>query len=366
MARKLPWATPSDTSKASARRAPAAQAPKREPSTSSADDESSKNKAATLAQSKSKYEVTPQKKGGSRSPSSSPIRAPPNASPMRPGYDQDDIYIMVEDELQAVAQTYTYHLHAAEYKRLKKKAREAPPRTLPDLKKDAPKGVKRKFEILALQAKQNMTLADGDEDENARPNDPWLGTSLAGLMGSSSQPKRTLTLSEEIPSSTRAASGYGRGKGESPSKKMKTAVIETESRSKPEPTPAQESRITSINVPISKAQGGRSGTRILAADTAAFFKAAVTDTEITSNSSRASEVKDTKTAEAVSKFGRLKPAARQAKKRFSFDDDFDIDSVAAVEPQSSSAKPAGKRKLKIGEKDENKRTKINDIPTFLV
>ncbi len=42
---------------------------------------------------------------------------------MRPGWDEDDGYIMVEDEFLATAQLYTKHLHHAEYQRLKNLAR---------------------------------------------------------------------------------------------------------------------------------------------------------------------------------------------------------------------------------------------------
>ena len=47
------------------------------------------------------------------------------ALPMMSGYDQDDIYMMVEDEFQSVAQEFTRHLHRAEYRRLRARAKEA-------------------------------------------------------------------------------------------------------------------------------------------------------------------------------------------------------------------------------------------------
>jgi hypothetical protein len=48
---------------------------------------------------------------------------------MQEGYDADDIFMIVEDEFQTVAQSFTHHLHHAEYVRMKKKARTVPPPT---------------------------------------------------------------------------------------------------------------------------------------------------------------------------------------------------------------------------------------------
>lgn len=271
---------------------------------------------------------------------------------MRPGYEADDIYIMVEDELQAVAQTFTHHLHAAEYKRLKKKAREAPPRTLdmlPRLSPNAPKEVKRKFEVMALQDRQQNVVA---EDVEAKSRDPWLGTSLAGLMGSSSQPKRALVGNQEIQSSTRAASGFGRGEGESPSKKTKTGDLEatldpepqkpekilSDRRNRKESTVLQDSVLSPAETNISSSRPSPS-------------------VEAPATRSPAPNPRITHT--------RPKSAARPPRKKFSFDDDFDIDAISSSAPDENPTSTA-KRKVKTDVKEESKKTKLNDIPMFLV
>ena len=52
---------------------------------------------------------------------------------MRPGYDADDMYRMVEDEFTATAALFTAHLHHAEYQRLRKLASTRSPKTLKSL-----------------------------------------------------------------------------------------------------------------------------------------------------------------------------------------------------------------------------------------
>lgn len=361
MARKLPWAPVAIATNIAAKRGPASQAPKRE---ASSDDDSKPKKAAGPAQSKLKFEETPKKKNGSRSPSTSPIRGPPLASPMRPGYDQDDIYIMVEDELQAVAQTFTHHLHAAEYKRLKKKAREAPPRTLPTLAPNATKEVKRKFEVMSMQGKQKAALNEDDE-EKAVPRDPWQGTSLAGLMGSSNQPKRALIGSQEIQSSTRAASGFWRGDGDSPSKRLKTAPLDI--LRGPERTPEPESEVLTKAQPLV-----RNGQRLKVSEQpravdgvkVPFSKA----DETTQRTAVPEILKPTTAPELSASKARARPAARHARKKFSFDDEFDIDAISTPEPapEMSPAEPTARRKVRVEVKKGSKKTNVNDIPIFLV
>jgi hypothetical protein len=281
---------------------------------------------------------------------------------MRPGYDQDDIFMMVEDELHAVAQTFTHHLHAAEYKRLKKKAREAPPRTLPTLSATAPRNVKRKFEVMTMRDKQKAALTE-DREEKAGPSDPWLGTSLAGLMGSSNQPKRTLMGSQEIQSSTRAASGFGRAESESPSKKVKTAALDA--RREPELQPAPEPEIPTKVQPVV-----RNGQRFKVSEYLRVVEGMEAPVLKADNSQRtsASEAPKTNTtvAEPKTSQARPRPAARPARRKFTFDDDFDIDAISTPEPEPgrNPAKPTARRKVKVEIKEENK-TNFSDIPTFL-
>ena len=143
---------------------------------------------------------------------------------MREGYSADDIYMLVEDEFHAVAQSFTQHLHHAEYVRLKKKARDAPKSTdaMPTTISGIRAETKKKLEAKHLHAKQNTVVKDGlghgsDDEDGEQDNDPWRGTALAGFMGASgSQQKIALVGVEKITSSTRAAKGFSRGVGESP------------------------------------------------------------------------------------------------------------------------------------------------------
>jgi hypothetical protein len=155
---------------------------------------------------------------------------------MMEGYDHDDIYLMVEDEFHSIAQTFTQHLHHAEYQRLKKKARDAaPPSFQPTERMSAE--TRKKLEARAMHAKQKDTVANLTSGCNLseveeEQDDPWLGTSLAGLMTDTSAQKRTALVGlENIQSDTRAARGFGRGVGDSPAgRKQKMSVFDVFAR----------------------------------------------------------------------------------------------------------------------------------------
>ena len=138
---------------------------------------------------------------------------------MREGFDRDDVYIMVEDEFQIVAQSYTAHLHHAEYKRLVKQARGAAPKALPEPTSPMSKQTKNRLRAAALGYKQNANLQrlmssrpglEEEEEEEDTAADLWSGTSLASLMTSGSQKKRSLIGLEGIASTTKASLGVSR------------------------------------------------------------------------------------------------------------------------------------------------------------
>jgi hypothetical protein len=143
---------------------------------------------------------------------------------MHEGYDADDIYIMVEDEFYTVAQTYTAHLHLAEYKRLVKQAREAPPKALPEPKSPMSRQAKQRLKSDALQLKQKDTLQkvlgstsmeteEEEEEEEDKVADLWSGTSLAPLMAGGNQEKTSLLGLERMSSNTKAGMGFVRPPG---------------------------------------------------------------------------------------------------------------------------------------------------------
>ena len=112
------------------------------------------------------------------------------------GLENDDKYRMVEDELLAVAQSFTAHLHAAEYQRLKAKAKQQAKATggsglLPRPVTGAPTDrVKKRGELAERRSKQAKALKGlqaldgtrGAEDNSDDADAPWAGTSLQNLM----------------------------------------------------------------------------------------------------------------------------------------------------------------------------------------
>lgn len=153
-----------------------------------------------------------------RTPSTSPPPAPPDLVSMREGYNEDDIWMMVEDEFYTIAQAYTQHLHHAEYQRLKSLARERE-----QAKESRGHGTDGRSKMSAAGARslareareKNVSnalkkLAYG-EDDDIEDDDPWLGTQLAGLMTS---PRKVQKLRArgmgQGRSDTRAARGFAR------------------------------------------------------------------------------------------------------------------------------------------------------------
>ena len=134
---------------------------------------------------------------------------------MRDGWDKDDAWMMVEDEFYAVAQSFTSHLHWQEYKRLKDKAKAEKAASRKDTTTDRRKRteLQLRFEAAELRAKHIKALTSLTGDTNTeldldKEDDPWVGTTLYGLMTSPRKPQKALVGLENIKSSTRAAAGY--------------------------------------------------------------------------------------------------------------------------------------------------------------
>ncbi|KAE8555524.1 hypothetical protein EYB25_000221 [Talaromyces marneffei] len=166
----------------------------------------------------------------SRSPPTSPIASPPTEEYMIPGIENDDMYIMVEDEFYAIAQQFTRHLHHAEYIRRKKQAKKMNASVLREMERPtdgktpmSKETLKRK-ESERLHERQRKGLEpsvrrpeDSDDDlaeeeeedeEEEKEDDPWYGTSLHTFM-TSPRKNRSLVGLERIRSKTRAAAGFG-------------------------------------------------------------------------------------------------------------------------------------------------------------
>jgi hypothetical protein len=125
---------------------------------------------------------------------------------------------MVEDEFYAVAQTFTQHLHHAEYLRRRKEVKAANAAGMREIERPTdsrtpvPNETERKREAEALRERQKAGLAqmgdggvDNDEDED---DERWAGTHLHDLM-TSPRKSRSLTGVHGPKSSTRAAAGFG-------------------------------------------------------------------------------------------------------------------------------------------------------------
>ncbi|CAG8034057.1 unnamed protein product [Penicillium salamii] len=154
----------------------------------------------------------------SQSPPTSPAKQCPPEEFLIPGLHRDDRWVMVEDEFYAVAQTYTQHLHYAEYVRRRKEVKENHGIPAEDIERPTddrtplPQRVETQRELNTLRERQTSGLAhlveersnevEGDDDEL------WVGTHLHGFMSS---PRKSRSLAgHQIPkSSTRAAAGFG-------------------------------------------------------------------------------------------------------------------------------------------------------------
>ncbi|KAK3721310.1 hypothetical protein LTR37_003186 [Vermiconidia calcicola] len=212
MPRTLPWLTEVATKKASKKvKSSSSPAPKRQRGSSPEDLVNSD--LDDLAPSSPKRKP---KRRADRTPSTSPLPAPPDVEYMREGYDADDIYRMVEDEFYITAKKYTQHIHHAEYARLKRLARSRGAGTLQSISRGTDGRTEQSTELkLRLEAdakakKQKAGLkgmhsddeSSGDEDDYM--NDPQL----AGLMTGEELMGRDLTGLAKAKSNTRAAAGF--------------------------------------------------------------------------------------------------------------------------------------------------------------
>jgi hypothetical protein len=136
--------------------------------------------------------------------------------------DHDDAWIMVEDEFYTIAQSFTQHLHYAEYIQRKKEAKAQSTEALNDIQRPTdgrtqlPKEAVRRKEAEALAARQKAGLAHLEEPEaeknDSDDDDTWAGTHLHGLL-TSPRKSRSLVGAHAMKSSTRAAAGFRQAAG---------------------------------------------------------------------------------------------------------------------------------------------------------
>lgn len=132
------------------------------------------------------------------------------------GLENDDIYIMVEDEFFAVAQSFTQHLHYAEYLSKTKEAKAMNAETTARIQRptdgraaqpSAELQRREKIEALRLGQKRGLDASIDEQFPAAEDEDLWAGTSLHGLMASPRKARPLIGL-QGIRSTTRAAAGF--------------------------------------------------------------------------------------------------------------------------------------------------------------
>lgn len=151
-----------------------------------------------------------------RTPSTSPPAAPPpppEVEYMREGYHVDDMWRMVEDEFYSTAQSFTQHIHRAEYVRLKKLAKSRGAGTLRSIARATDGKTKQSEELrVKLEGEQlarKRRAARRDEESSSGEEDDYMrDPQLAGLiMGETRSGKDLLTATNALPK-TRAAAGF--------------------------------------------------------------------------------------------------------------------------------------------------------------
>ncbi|KAH7411129.1 hypothetical protein BKA64DRAFT_374615 [Cadophora sp. MPI-SDFR-AT-0126] len=208
MPRKLPWASSSTTTRA--KRPADTTVTKRQKVRKLVSDSEEEASVATSKKANSLNHGHP--------PSSSPPSDPPPESFMEEGKDNDDRYRMVEDEFLRVAQQFTAHLHAAEYKRQQKAVKSQNADTINSISRPVtgkmPSQTKRKLEAAALVKRQRAMIEgltgkkeSGVESDSDFEELPYIGTTLHGLMDSPRKKTASLAKLGSI-ATTRAAAGF--------------------------------------------------------------------------------------------------------------------------------------------------------------
>ena len=313
---------------------------------------------------------------------------------------------MVEDEFYAVAQTFTQHMHYAEYVRRTKEAKAQNAARIQDIAQPTD-GVsslhsetRKKKEAEALAARQKEGLGqledgngDGGDAEKSggleRGEESWAGTSLYDLM-MSPRKARSLVGSRGIKSSTRAAAGYVQTSQQSGSSAAGAPPSSPSGRTREQVTVFDET--ASENDDDLDVQPGSTFKRTLEdikahkTEKSQPTKPSIAPTKYVSYE----PVKTTQskaTPSSISARSINYPTIPQPRKRMIFDDGFDRlpepepndvsmqDTPAKRDPppQSSSSSSTGNKQSpnNLGGVDNNpklesKRSRLNEVPTFLL
>jgi hypothetical protein len=120
------------------------------------------------------------------------------------GMEYDDKWRMVEDEFLSVAQTFTVHLHAAEYKRQQKMVKSRNADTINSISRPVtgmmPEQTKRKLEAVARAKTQRSAVedvvakkAEDDDDSDDGGGLPYFGDYTSWINGQPAQESRIVS-----------------------------------------------------------------------------------------------------------------------------------------------------------------------------
>ncbi|KAB8261103.1 hypothetical protein BDV32DRAFT_148968 [Aspergillus pseudonomiae] len=323
MPRTLPWLTGTGSSKSSKN-----PTPKR-----AVKDKSDKNNDGNATPRASAPDSSPKKRDffkSSPTPPSSPIHRRPSEEFLIEGLSNDDIYIMVEDEFYAVAQSFTQHLHYAEYAKRKKEVKLQNAAAIQNLARPTD-GVtpvsdvtRRRDAADALSARQKAGLeqiqskrprVDSEKENEEVEDEMWAGTSLHGLM-MSPRKTRSLVASEDD-----------------------DLDLQHET-----PRPTQKARLISSDSMSSKSQ----------------------HSPLTPTKDRGKKVQSINARYKT-------PTATQPRRRLLFDDDFDelpelqhSDVQVQGRVSSPSIRKARQENPPRGNNPQSKKSRLNEVPTFLL
>ncbi|KAJ5811659.1 Transcription initiation factor IIA gamma subunit [Penicillium riverlandense] len=322
----------------------------------------------------------------SQTPPTSPIKRCPSEEFLIEGLDKDDAWIMVEDEFYAVAQTFTQHLHYAEYVRRTKEAKARNAASLGELDRPTdgrtalPKNVQRKHEAEELAARQKSGLGqvlgeNADENEDTDEEKMWAGTHLHDLL-TSPRKARSLAGVQTIKSATRAAAGYGQaaastssqapvtsGDGPpSPSRAAEVQRMDVDEETATDEDDDLDLEVTTAPAPVRRQPGNRFGK---------VSSSVSTDKTRSAEKPNASSSKPERQPFAPSQ----RPAANVRKSRMQmlFDDLDELPAPSRSRASVSDRKGEQKSEhipsdeVPAGNNDSQaKKARYNEVPTFLV
>lgn len=281
---------------------------------------------------------------------------------------------MVEDEFYAMAQTFTQHLHYAEYLKRKKEAKLHNLAAIKDLDRPTdettPKSeeLKRKEAAAVLSARQKAGLEkiegkrlqlDSDrEDDDTEDDEGLAGTSLGYLM-TSPRKARSLMGMQSIKSSTRAAAGFAQASG---AKRQKTN-IDAHANSSPDSEAERDDHAADatatedddLDVQITKTSPRPAAKK---PSIGSDLNSPVLRTSSSTPQYTDNDDKGKRPARAIH---RTQPLGRSRKKVFF--DDFD----ELPEPSDASLKSHTANNTKDPKESvlHSKKSRLNEVPTFL-